>query len=122
MIYENLPYYVHDIKKLQDPIKVKQLTERIKEWYFNGKPCTKNSVLSIIQCMSDIIMNIPVSEFINNRRKKKEALTFFYKFFYVSNETSITRAVGRNLAMIGNCKSFANFLIRFNRLPTLTLI
>jgi len=113
---------MHDIRKLKDSTKVTQLTERIKEWYFNGKPCTENSVLSIIQCMSDIKMNIPVSEFINNRRKKKEALTYFYKFFYVGNETSITRAKGRNLAMIGNYKSFANFVIRaFNRLPT-TLI
>jgi len=66
MIYEDLPYYVHDIKKLQDPTKVMQLTERIKEWYFNGKPCTEYSVPSIIQCMSDILMNIPVTEFINN--------------------------------------------------------
>jgi len=51
-----------------------RLTERIKQWYFNGKSYTENNVLSIIQCMSDIMINILIKEFINSRRKKKETL------------------------------------------------
>ncbi|EZA62846.1 Esterase FE4, partial [Ooceraea biroi] len=102
MLYEDLPHHVRKVGNLQDPVKIAQLTERAKQWYFNGKPCTENSVPSIIQCMSDIYMNIPTTEFVNSRRKKKEAVTYFYKFSYIGDQTTTKQMmVGHKLRMTG---------------------
>jgi len=87
-----------------------QLMERIKEWYFNGKPCDENSGLSMIKCMSDILFHIPITEFVNSRRKNKKALTYFYNFSYASDETMITKTMRRKLTKPGNyitCKIFS---------------
>ncbi|XP_026826027.1 esterase E4 isoform X3 [Ooceraea biroi] len=102
MLYEDLPNHVRKVRNLQDPVKILQLTERAKQWYFNGKSCTKNSVSSIIQCMSDIYMNIPIIEFVNSRRKRKEAVTYFYKFSYVGNQTTTKQIMlGNKVIMYG---------------------
>ncbi|XP_026826028.1 esterase E4 isoform X4 [Ooceraea biroi] len=102
IIYEDLPHHVRKVRNLQDPVKILQLTERAKQWYFNGKSCTKNSVSSIIQCMSDIYMNIPIIEFVNSRRKRKEAVTYFYKFSYIGGQTTTKHMLlGDKVAMTG---------------------
>ncbi|XP_026827085.1 uncharacterized protein LOC105286018 [Ooceraea biroi] len=101
LIYQDLEYHVRNARNLQDPVKMAQLMERIKQWYFNGKPCTENSILSIIQCMSDIYINIPTTEFVNSRRKKKEAVTYFYKFSYVGSQITTKHMLGRKVPMIG---------------------
>jgi len=86
-----------------------QLIERIKQWYFNGKSCDKNSVLSIVKCMNDILFHIPITEFVNSRRKNKKASTYFYNFSYIGNETTITQSKGYKLSIIGNYITFKIF-------------
>jgi hypothetical protein len=111
MLYNLLPRCVEIFTgNSENSTKAMQLMERIKEWYFNGKPCDENSGLSMIKCMSDILFHIPITEFVNSRRKNKKALTYFYNFSYASDETMITKTMRRKLTKPGNyitCKIFS---------------
>lgn len=102
MIYEDLPYHIRKLVNVQDPKELMRMTERTKQWYFNGKPCTGNRVTSLIQCLSDIFIKIPIIEFVNSRRKRKEAVTYCYQFSYMGNQTTYTRLMGSEWRFMGN--------------------
>lgn len=68
-----------------------QLTERFKQKYFHNKSFTEENFLSTVQCLSDIYFNIPIDDFVDKRRKRKQVSTYFYKFSYVGNEMTTTR-------------------------------
>lgn len=94
-MYEDLPRYVEILINSQDSKedekKKVQLTERIKQKYFHNKSFTEENIPSIVQCMSDIFFNIPIDDFVDKRRKRKQVSTYFYKFSYVGNEMTETR-------------------------------
>lgn len=100
-MYEDLPRYVENFANSQNPKKIKHLTEQIKQRYFNNKPFTEESVPSIIRCLSDMHFNIPIEDFVDKRRKKKQVPTYFYKFSYVGNEMTETKLGENKLTVMG---------------------
>ncbi|CAL1681890.1 unnamed protein product [Lasius platythorax] len=99
--YADLDLYIKKITNLQDSKKITLLTQQVKQHYFHNKPLTKESIPSIIQCMTDLYFCIPVKNFVNDRRKKKQAPIYFYNFSYVGNEMTTTKLMLNNLPMIG---------------------
>lgn len=108
-MYEDLPRYVENFINSQNDEanafdrtkKIIHLTERIKQRYFHNKPFTEENIPSIIRFLSDMHFNIPVEDFVNRRRKKKQVSTYFYKFSYVGNETTETKLMENKLTTIG---------------------
>jgi len=100
-MYTDLPRYIENFTNLQNPQKIMQLTERVKQQYFNNKPFTKESIPSIVRCLSDLHFNIPIEYFVDKRRKIKQASTYFYKFSYVGNQMTETRHMKNELSTIG---------------------
>ena len=83
-----------------------QLTERAKQWYFNNKPFTEENVPCLLRCLSDVYFDIAIKTFTDKRRKRKQALTYLYRFSYIGNEMTTTRLMGIKLALCGNCAIF----------------
>jgi len=101
VIYNNIPQYAKMYANLSDETEIMQLTERIKQWYFNDKPCTQESVVFLIQFLSDFFFKLPIKELVNIRRKKKQALTYLYKFSYVGSQVTTVRLLKNPLCMLG---------------------
>lgn len=78
-----------------------QLTEQIKQRYFHNKPFTEESIPSIIRCLSDMYFNIPIEDFVDKRRKKKQMPTYLYRFSYVGNQMTETKLDGNKFTTIG---------------------
>lgn len=107
-IYENIPRYVEEFLGSTDPKRILPLTERVKKWYFNDKPCTKYSLPFVIKFLSDVYFNIPAKE-LADRRRKRNAPTYFYVFSYVGSEMVFTKYVDLPTATIaGNGTIFCN--------------
>ncbi|XP_019889012.2 esterase E4-like isoform X1 [Ooceraea biroi] len=100
-IYGNIPRYVEKFINSSDPKKVMQLTEHVKQWYFNDKPCTENSFPFIIQFLGDIFFGLPTKELVNRRRKRKQAPTYLYTFSYIGSQITSTKLMGHVLPIIG---------------------
>ncbi|TGZ48392.1 Carboxylic ester hydrolase [Temnothorax longispinosus] len=102
-MYADLPRYVGNFINSQDPEKIMQMTEKIKQKYFCNKlPFTEESIPSIIRWLSDLHFNIPIEDFVDKRRKKKHVPTYFYRFSYVGNEKIETNLINNNkLTAIG---------------------
>lgn len=100
-MYADLPRCIENFINSQNPKKITQLTEQVKQQYFHNKPFTEESIPSIIQFLSDIHFNIPTNDFVDKRRKRKQAPTYFYKFSYVGNQMTQTRLMGNKLTTIG---------------------
>ncbi|XP_024868450.1 esterase FE4-like isoform X1 [Temnothorax curvispinosus] len=102
-MYADLPRYVGNFINSQDPEKIMQMTEKIKQKYFCNKlPFTEESIPSIIRWLSDLHFNIPIEDFVDKRRKKKHVPTYFYRFSYVGNEKIEKNLINNNkLTAIG---------------------
>lgn len=100
-MYADLPRYIENFMNSQNPKKITQLIEQVKQRYFDNKPFTEESIPSIIRLLSDIHFNIPTDDFVDKRRKRKQASTYFYKFSYVGNQMTQTRLMGNKLTTIG---------------------
>lgn len=100
-MYTDLPRYIENLTSIQNPSKIMQLTERVKQRYFNNKPFAEENIPSIIRCLSDIHFNIATEDFVDKRRKKKQAPTYFYKFSYVGNQMTQTRLMGNKFTALG---------------------
>ncbi|XP_039306920.1 esterase E4 isoform X2 [Solenopsis invicta] len=100
-MYEDLPRHIENFLNSQNQKKIIEVTERVKQQYFHNKPFTEENIPSIIRCLSDIHFNIPTKDFVNKRRKKKQALTFFYQFSYVGNQMTQTRLTENKWTTIG---------------------
>ncbi|XP_036144784.1 esterase E4 isoform X2 [Monomorium pharaonis] len=100
-MYAELPRYIEAFINSQNSEKIMELTERVKHQYFHNRPFTEESIPSIIRFLSDIHFDIPIQEFVDKRRKKKQALTYFYTFSYVGNQMTETKLMGNKLTTIG---------------------
>lgn len=100
-MYEDLPRYVENFINSQNPKKIMHLTERIKQKYFRNKPFTEENVPSIIRWLSDMHFNIPIEDFVDKRRRREQAPTYFYKFSYVGNEMTETKLGENKFTAIG---------------------
>ncbi|KYM80814.1 Esterase E4 [Atta colombica] len=97
-MYTDLPLYIQNFTNSQNALKIMQLTKRIKEKYFNNKSeFTVESIPSIIRFLSDLHFNIPIEDFVDMRRKRKQAPTYFYKFSYIGDQMTITKLLGNKL-------------------------
>ncbi|XP_011705980.1 PREDICTED: esterase FE4-like [Wasmannia auropunctata] len=100
-IYTDLPRIIENFTNSQDLEKIIQLTERVKQRYFNNIPFTEKSIPSIIRCLSDLHLDIPTKDFVDKQRKKKQAPIYFYKFSYVGNQMTQTKFMGNKLTTLG---------------------
>jgi len=100
-MYTDLPLYIQNFTNSQNALKIIQLTKRIKEKYFNNKSeFTVESIPSIIRFLSDLHFNIPIEDFVDMRRKRKQAPTYFYKFSYIGDQMTMTKLLGNKLTGI----------------------
>ncbi|EFN64026.1 Esterase E4 [Camponotus floridanus] len=99
--YADIELLLKKLTNSQDSEKITRLTEQVKQHYFHNKSFTKESIPSFVQFLSDLWFSIPVKNFVNNQRKKKQSPIYHYNFSYVGNEMTITKLLLNNLPMIG---------------------
>ncbi|XP_043501481.1 esterase E4-like [Polistes fuscatus] len=89
---QNLNYYIEQLAISKEPEKIDRLVKDVRNYYFgNDKPITKEAIPSLISFMSDIFFCHPTNIIVDDRRKRKCAPTYLYKFSYVGDETTITQ-------------------------------
>ncbi|XP_011630754.1 esterase E4-like [Pogonomyrmex barbatus] len=96
IMYADIPRYMENFINSQDSEKITQLTDRVKQHYFHNNPFTEENIPSIIQWLSDIHFKLPVKDFVNKRRKKDQASTYFYEFSYVGSQKTPTKLMHEN--------------------------
>lgn len=107
--YADIELLLKKFTNSQDSEKITRLTEQVKQHYFHDKSFTKESIPSFVQFLSDLWFSIPVKNFVNNQRRKKQAPIYYYNFSYVGNEMTITKLLLNNLPMIGKCTIYKIF-------------
>ncbi|XP_018339347.1 PREDICTED: esterase E4-like [Trachymyrmex septentrionalis] len=97
-MYADLPLFVENFTNSKNSSKIERLTKQVKEKYFNDKSeFTADSIPSIIRFLSDLHFNIPIEDFVDMRRKRKHAPTYFYKFSYIGDQMTLTKVLGNKL-------------------------
>lgn len=109
--YADIEPLLKRLTNSQDSKKITRLTEQVKQHYFLDEPFIKESIPSFIRWLSDLWFSIPIKNFVNDRRKKKQAPIYYYSFSYVGNEMTVTKLSLNNLPMIGKCTIY-----KFSRL------
>ncbi|KAI4503994.1 hypothetical protein M0802_000465 [Mischocyttarus mexicanus] len=88
---QKLKHYIEKVAISKEPKKINQLIKDVRNHYFgNDKPISNESIPSLINLMSDLFFCYSINTVADNRRKKKCAPTYLYKFSYVGNEPTTT--------------------------------
>ncbi|XP_011695647.1 PREDICTED: esterase E4-like [Wasmannia auropunctata] len=104
--YASLPLLVKNFKKAQGEITdsetINNLTTCVKRRYFNNVTnFTQKSIPSLIRFLSDEHFTRPIKDFVDRRRKTKQAPTYFYNFSYIGNQMTLAKAMGNTLTALG---------------------
>ncbi|KAG5329467.1 ESTE Esterase, partial [Acromyrmex charruanus] len=102
-LYTDLPLCMKNFTNSQNSQKITHLTKRVKEKYFNNQSeFTVESIPSIIRFLSDLHFNIPIEDFVDMRRKRKQAPTYMYKFSYIGDQMTLTKLFGNKLTGVSH--------------------
>ncbi|XP_015178357.1 PREDICTED: esterase E4-like isoform X2 [Polistes dominula] len=94
---QKMRYNIEQLAISKEPEKIERLMKDVRNHYFgNDKPISKEDIPSLINVMSDIYFCHPINNIADDRRKRKCAPTYLYKFSYVGEETTINQLLRQN--------------------------
>ncbi|XP_025154495.1 esterase E4-like, partial [Harpegnathos saltator] len=93
-IQKNFSRHVTDLVGSNKSKIVKKMNKKITSFFFNEQPLSRCSPLSVIDCMSSIYFNIPIHTFVEIRRMRRNATTYFYIFAFSDKVTELKQWPG----------------------------